>query len=284
MSSTVTETALPKGATILLTGCSGYMGFHVAEQAIAAGYKIRGTTRNEDKAQKTAKLLGNNPAFSTVIVPDFQQDGAFDEAVKDCDAVIHLASDTTMGVDPNEVIPLTVAGVLSILRSAAKAASVKRFTLTSSSTSVYLPVGEKQTVDVNTWNEKALAMAWAPPPYSADRSFAVYAASKTEAERAFWKFVKEEKPGFVANTVLPSLCMGRVSSAPGITGGLVRSVYQGKIVPGFDPRKPIPGSSEERSGALNEVRVSCRYHRCRPDSCHCYCAGPWDRKSPPFHF
>ncbi|KAK7429491.1 hypothetical protein QQZ08_004084 [Neonectria magnoliae] len=236
MSTTTTNTALPKGATVFLTGCSGYMGFHVAELLLAAGYKVRGATRNEEKAQKTAKLLGNNPAFSTVIVPDFQQPGAFDEAVKDCDAVIHLASDTTMGVDPNKVIPSTVAGVLSILKSAAQAASVKRFTLTSSSTSVYLPVGEKTTVDADTFNEKALELAWAPPPYTEDRSFAVYAASKTEAEVALWKFVKEEKPGFVANTVLPSLCMGRISSTSGITGHLVRSVYQGKILPGFAPQ------------------------------------------------
>lgn len=32
----------------------------------------------------------------------------------------------------------------------------------------------------------------------------VYSASKTEAERGAWKWVKENKPGFVLNTVLPN--------------------------------------------------------------------------------
>lgn len=32
----------------------------------------------------------------------------------------------------------------------------------------------------------------------------VYSASKTEAEKAAWKWVEEKKPNFVLNTVLPN--------------------------------------------------------------------------------
>lgn len=34
-------------------------------------------------------------------------------------------------------------------------------------------------------------MAWAPPPYTEERKWAVYAASKTESEKACFKFAEE---------------------------------------------------------------------------------------------
>lgn len=36
----------------------------------------------------------------------------------------------------------------------------------------------------------------------------MYAASKTEAEKACWKFVEEEKPHFEFSTILPSVTFG----------------------------------------------------------------------------
>lgn len=41
-----------------------------------------------------------------------------------------------------------------------------------------------------------------------ERPFTVYAASKTEGERAAWKFVKKNNPGFILNTVLPNMTVG----------------------------------------------------------------------------
>lgn len=38
-----------------------------------------------------------------------------------------------------------------------------------------------------------------------ERPFTVYAASKTEGERAAWKFVTENNPSFTLNTVLPNV-------------------------------------------------------------------------------
>ena len=119
----------------------------------------------------------------------------------------------------------TVAGVLSILRSAAETATVKRFVLTSSSTAVLFPQHEKEiTVDRSVWNQEALELAWAPPPYTEDRAFSVYGASKTEAEKALWKFMLDEQPNFVANAILPNYNMG--SSRP----------YRYRVVTKFKPQ------------------------------------------------
>lgn len=51
------ELALPKGAIILVTGANGYIGSHVADQCMAAGYKVRGASRSEEKAKNIAAVF-----------------------------------------------------------------------------------------------------------------------------------------------------------------------------------------------------------------------------------
>ncbi|SMR46284.1 unnamed protein product [Zymoseptoria tritici ST99CH_1A5] len=226
------ETALPKGSLILVTGANGFIGGHVCNEALLAGYRVRGTARNEEKASTSKQVFKNNPNsanYETAVVADFANEGVFDEAVKGCDAVIHVASDTTFGTDPNKVVKSTVAGVNSILRSAAKEKSVKRFVLTSSSTAALLPhPGKEVTISKDDWDQEALDIAWSPPPYEDDRAFPVYAASKVEGEKALWRFMEEEKPGFVANAVLPNYNMGRVLGSAGATGSGVPDLFKGK--------------------------------------------------------
>ena len=43
--------------TILLTGASGYIGLHCAKELIEAGYAVRGTVRNQAKAQELRATL-----------------------------------------------------------------------------------------------------------------------------------------------------------------------------------------------------------------------------------
>lgn len=121
----------------------------------------------------------------------------------------HLASNVSFSPDPNVVIPETITGALNILKSASREPSVKRVVYTSSA--ITTGFGESNTpysVPTDSWNDLASKLAWAPPPYEDDRKYLVYAASKTEAERACWKFVEEEKPHFEFSTVLPSVTFG----------------------------------------------------------------------------
>ena len=115
-----------------------------------------------------------------------------------------------MNPNPYEVIPPVLAKLNAILTAAASTPTVTRFVLTSSSTAlVSAKPNQKITITTSTWNEEAVKAAWAPPPYDRSRSSVVYAASKTQGEQEAWKFVREQKPHFVLNTILPNSNFGR---------------------------------------------------------------------------
>lgn len=62
-----------KGDLILITGATGYIGSNVADQALEAGYKVRGTTRSKAKGQWLNDLLEKKYGegrFELVEVPD----------------------------------------------------------------------------------------------------------------------------------------------------------------------------------------------------------------------
>lgn len=99
------------------------------------------------------------------------------------------------------VITPTIKYSLDIIKTAATIPTIKRFVYTSSSSAATFPYPDKEfTTEHDSWNEPAVKQAWAPAPYEPSRAYAVYAASKTQVEQVLWKFVKEEKPGFVLNT------------------------------------------------------------------------------------
>ena len=108
--------------------------------------------------------------------------------------------------------------VENALESAAKEPSIKRFVYcSSSSAATQHKVNEKFDLTFDSWNEEDVARAWAPPPYTMDRLLPSYNASKVQGEQAFWKFVKERKPGFVGNAVLPDFVLG-LPPSPGKQG------------------------------------------------------------------
>lgn len=221
------QPALAKGSLILVTGASGFIASHVVKEALALGYRVRGTARSEEKCQKTKDLFQSSD-YETAIVAHMEAEDAFDEAMKGVDGIIHLASVVTFSPDPNQVIPQTIAGSTNILKSAMKESSVRRVVFTSSSSAATLPnPGEKKILNKDTWNDLALQLAWADPPYTAERAYPVYAASKTEAERAVWKFVDEQKPNYVVNCVLPNANIGRILSSTGGTGAWVTGLVKG---------------------------------------------------------
>ena len=141
--------------------------------------------------------------------------------------MIHVASVLSLDRDPNKVIPPVVNGAINAASSAAKQTSVKRFVYTSSSSAITAPKPNVEfKISTEDWNTEQVEEAWKPPPYEQGREWVIYAASKAQAEQAMWKFVREHKPGFVLNTVLPNTNFGEILSdkQPASTGSWVRQL------------------------------------------------------------
>lgn len=73
---------------ILITGASGFVASTVIGIFLERGYKVRGTVRSQETAEKVAQLhAGFKNQLSFAVVKDIAADGAFDEAVKEVDGV-----------------------------------------------------------------------------------------------------------------------------------------------------------------------------------------------------
>ncbi|OBT66250.1 hypothetical protein VE03_04340 [Pseudogymnoascus sp. 23342-1-I1] len=232
------DTAFPQGSLVLVTGSNGYIGSHIADQVLRAGYHVRGTVRDASKVEWTTKLFAERHGagkYSAVVVPDMAVEGAFDEAVKGVQGIIHSASVISFSPDPAAVIPQTILGVTTLLRSAARTPSVKSFVLTSSSVAVANPTPDNSPSSITTdaWNDAAIAEAWSvtSPPFPDSAPTAVYSASKAESEKALWDFVEKEKPSFRVNAILPDANFGAVlnTEVHMSTGGWIRGVFAGSV-------------------------------------------------------
>lgn len=235
MSSGPTSTFSPS-SWILVTGVTGHIASHVTLQLLQRGYKVRGTVRDLTAASwliedlfKDAAVAGN---FELTLVPDFSHPDAFKDAVRGVSAIAHIATPNNFDPNPSKVIPVTVGAATSILKAAISEPSVSRFVYTSSVAAAATQRPGNQThVGRDTWNDWAIQVANAPPPYEASRGPAVYSAAKAEAEKAVWNFLEEEKPPFAINVVSPFATIGPVlhPNQPGATSLWIKELLKGDL-------------------------------------------------------
>lgn len=85
--------AIPNQLLVLVTGANGFIGSHVADQFLAAGYRVRCTVRSESKGAWVKELFdkkyGPNK-FEIAIVPDMSEHGAFNDAMEGKVLLLHL--------------------------------------------------------------------------------------------------------------------------------------------------------------------------------------------------
>jgi hypothetical protein len=65
--------------------------------ALKAGYHVQAAVRSESKKDKilsatSIKAPNPGPALSFIIIPELTAEGAYDEAVKGCTYILHIAS------------------------------------------------------------------------------------------------------------------------------------------------------------------------------------------------
>jgi nucleoside-diphosphate-sugar epimerase len=213
---------------VLITGANGHIGFRVLVVALEAGYRVRAVVRSQEKADQvlsapSIKALNPGPRLTFHFVPDLLQPGAYDEAIKDVDYAIHIASPITSGVSSDQYethfMQPAVAGTLGILKSAQTSPSVKRVVITSSIAAI-VPWHDFFNVETDQiFNEHSRT----PDPTGPFESeFEAYAASKVRAFNATLKWMDEAKPAFEIVHVHPTFVVGRdelIRDAQDITKG-----------------------------------------------------------------
>ncbi|KAK2021105.1 NAD dependent epimerase/dehydratase [Colletotrichum zoysiae] len=241
----LTNPAIPRGSLVLVTGANGYVGSHVADQFLHYGYNVRGTVRDVLKNGWLCDLFEGKYGkgrFELAAVPDMTAEGAYDEALKGTSAFIHVAAVLSLSPNPDEVIPITVAGSLNALKAAYAEPGIKRFVLTSSSAAA-LPAGpvaykQPHIIRHDTWSADAVELAYAPPPHTPGHGGIVYCASKVESEKAVWEYHKEhrrERPDLVVNAVLPNVnfgkCLDTVHQGYPSSSGFIPCLWNGGDIP-----------------------------------------------------
>jgi nucleoside-diphosphate-sugar epimerase len=204
------------GELVLLTGSTGFVGFATLRLALKHGYKIRAAVRSEKKAETvrsnpTLKDIGEDQ-LSFVVIPDFLVEGAFDDAVKDVDYILHLASpiprpELTGNEDLDaEFINPAIQATIGVFKSAQKAGgNVKRIVVTSSAAAI-VPVSAFGGSD-EVWTPEHRTEP-IPAPYFNNVQLA-YGTSKTLALKHAEDFIASEKPSFDAIHIHPVLVLGR---------------------------------------------------------------------------
>ncbi|XP_077241704.1 NAD(P)-binding Rossmann-fold superfamily protein [Tasmannia lanceolata] len=191
------------GKVVCVTGASGYIASWLVKLLLNKGYTVKATVRDLNDPKKTEHLrsLDGGTERLHLFRANLLEDGAFDAVVDGCEGVFHTASPFYHAVtDPQaELIDPAVKGTLNVLGSCAKASSVKKVVVTSSMAAVAYN-RKPRTPDV------VVDESWFSDPELCKETKSWYVLSKTLAEEAAWKFVKENKIDMV--TVNPAMVIG----------------------------------------------------------------------------
>ncbi|KAL5762666.1 hypothetical protein ACOSP7_018930 [Xanthoceras sorbifolium] len=195
-----------EGKVVCVTGASGYIASWLVNQLLQHGYTVKATVRDPNDPMETENLRALDGAKQRLQIfkGNLLEEGSFDSAVDGCDGVFHTASPVLFSAnDPQaEIVDTAVKGTLNVLKSCAKAPSVKRVIYTSSTAAVMC---NKKPLTPDTVVDET----WFLDPVVCEETKNWYALSKTLAEDAAWKFAEENgidlvtiNPGVVIGTLL----------------------------------------------------------------------------------
>ncbi len=189
--------------TVLVTGGTGFLGIHIILQLLQQDFNVKTTLRSLSKKDVILKALqqGGIEDFSNLSFyeADLTEDKNWDEAVKNCDYVLHVASPFPAQdpKDENELIIPARDGALRILK-ASRDAGVKRVVLTSSFAAVgYSINNENHIFTEEDWTDSNVELP-------------AYIKSKTLAEQSAWKFIEKEGNGLELSVINPVGIFGPV--------------------------------------------------------------------------
>ena len=210
---------------VLLTGISGYIGNHCAVELLKKGYSVRGSVRSLSKSEKVIAVIKkevdpkDNLEFCEL---DLLSDEGWDDAMKGCEFVLHVASPFIIfePKDENEYIRPAVDGTIRALK-AAKKADIKRVVLTSSMVSMLEDANKSIDINFESWTNVNA------------KNVSAYAKSKTLAEQAAWEFIsaQTDAKSMELSVVNPGPVYGPTLSGDltGASMGMFKQIMSGKM-------------------------------------------------------
>lgn len=186
----------------LVTGASGFIGWHVARLLIERGYRVRTLVRSSSKVQELDVEC---------VTGDLRDPASLTRAADGCGLVFHVAADYRLwSKHPEELYQSNVAGTRNML-TAAKAAGVERFVYTSTVGCIGIPpggIGDEQQ------------------PVSLDQMAGDYKRSKFMAEQVALEFARGGFPVVIVNPTAP---MGDHDFKPTPTGQIILDFLNGNM-------------------------------------------------------
>jgi dihydroflavonol-4-reductase len=208
---------------VLVTGASGFLGWHVARLLTERGYSVRALVRPGSR-------LGELEAEP--VTGDLRDPQSIERAVEGCSLVFHVAADYRLWAkDPRELYRSNVDGTRSLLEAARRAA-VERVVYTSTVGCIGIP--HEGFGDENT-------------PVSLDDMAGDYKRSKFLAEQVALEFARGGFPVVIVNPTAP---VGDHDVKPTPTGQTVLDFLNGKMPAFIDTGLNIVDARDTAAGHL----------------------------------
>jgi dihydroflavonol-4-reductase len=187
----------------LVTGATGFVGWHVARALLERGCRVRVLVRDPARLRE---LEGAEPAFG-----DLRDAASLERAAAGCGVVYHVAADYRLWTrEPQEMYRSNVEGTRAML-AAARSAGVERFVYTSTVGCIGVPDG---------------GLGDESMPVTLEEMQGPYKRSKLLAEGAALEFAAGGFPVVIVNPTAP---VGDHDFKPTPTGKIVVDFLQGKM-------------------------------------------------------
>ena len=210
--------AHPSDGPVAVTGASGYIGAHAVRQLMKRGFKVHACVTDASVPAKVDHIKSMNdeghPGSVEIMQGNILDEGSYDPIFSECGAVLHVGTPMLYGGinTPRETYDGMVNGTVSVMESARKAGTVKRFVYTSSFAAIGHPVPSGYRYTENDWGDmnRDRDPSWSVESIDGDGGVA-YAMAKVETERLVNKYA-EEQGGFDAISVCPCVVLGPLLS------------------------------------------------------------------------
>jgi dihydroflavonol-4-reductase len=186
----------------LVTGATGFIGWHVARRVLARGAKVRALVRPASKVRELDV---------EVVTGDLRDPESLRRAVAGCGVVFHVAADYRLWAkEPSELYRSNVEGTQNVL-TAAREAGVERVVYTSTVGCIGIPDDRPGDEDVMV---------------SLQNMTGAYKRSKFQAEQVALSFAQDGFPVVIVNPTAP---IGDHDFKPTPTGKIVVDFLKGAM-------------------------------------------------------